>query len=174
PSGIRRDDLEAVTDRQAAIRLGVVGDHHLDGRWLATSPTSGALEIGARVLYALMDERDVLCIHSKVDAKRDTDRVGRSEGRHRAVGVEHQHLPEDADVLEPGGALDEWPHVQAVRAGKRGRLKVELEPCDLPRPNVRRRLQRDAVKARPSGRGRSELTVAPEDAWLILSRFASP
>ena len=81
-------------------------------------PTGGALEIGARVLHALVHERDVLRVYPRGDAERDPDRVGRSGDRHRAVGVKDEHLPEDADVLEPGGALDEWPHVQAVRAGK--------------------------------------------------------
>src|SRR5206468_290056 len=61
-----------------------------------------------------------------------------------------------------------------VRTGERRRPQAELEPRDLTRSDVWRGLLRDAIEARPSGRGGAELTVAAEDARLILTRLAGP
>ena len=70
------------------------------------------------MLHALVHERDVLCVHAGVDAERDRRGVWGRRDRHRAVGVEHEHLPEDPDVLEPRRALDKRPYVEPIGAGK--------------------------------------------------------
>src|SRR6266850_4323720 len=121
-----------------------------------------------------MDERDVLRTHTGVDAEGDARGIRRRRFGHRPVGIEHEDLPEDPDVLEPLRAFDERAHIEPVRAGKRRRSQVELEPCDLAWPDVGRGLLRDAIEPGPSRRRRTELTVAAEDAGLVLTRLALP
>ena len=174
PGRVGSDDLEAVTGRQTAVRLRRVADHHLNGRGRASRAAGERLEIPARVLHTLMHQRNVLGVHASIDPERDARRIRWRRRRRRAIGIEYEHLPEDAHVLEPRRALDERPDVQAVRAGKRRRLQVELEPRDLAWPDVRRGLLSDAIETRPSARWRTELAVATEDARLILAWLAVP
>ena len=174
PREIRGDDLEAVADRKAAVLLRPVAQVHVNGRGPATRSAGGGFQIRARVLDALVHERDVLRVHARVDEERDARRIRWCRLRHRPVGIENEHLPEDPDVFEPLRAFDKRAHVEPVRAGERRRPQAELEPRDLTRSDVWRGLLRDAIEARPSGRGRTELTVAAEDARLILTRLARP
>src|SRR5207237_1376074 len=83
-------------------------------------------------------------------------------------------LPEDPVVFEPGRALDEWSHVEPVRARIHRRTQVELEPRDLSRTDVRRRLHGDAIESRPVRRRRAVLPVTAENARAILARLAAP
>ena len=78
--------------------------------------------------------------------------VDRGRDRPRAVGVEHRDEPEDSEVLHPRGALDQRTEIEPVVAGLERRLDRELEPCHLARTDVGRRLDRDAIEARPAGR----------------------
>src|SRR5258708_21658944 len=90
------------------------------------------------------------------------------------MGVEQGDEPVDAEVLHPRRALHERTEVEAIEARGGRRLDRELEPRDLSRSDVRRRLDRDAVVARPSGRGRSVRAVATERRCSVLTRLRFP
>src|SRR5258705_3214135 len=95
--------------------------------------------------------------------RRDADRSDSIRGFDR-------HLPEDAVVLHPGGALDHRSDVELVGPWRLRRLDRELEPRNLTGPHIVGGLRCDTVVSRPSGRRRSELPVAPDQARLILAR----
>src|SRR5204862_4803071 len=174
PCQVRRHALEAVADGETAIALRAVANVDMDDRRRTTRAAGERVEVRARVLHALVHEGDVRRGHARVDVEARAARVRGSGLGERAVGVEHEHLPEDADVLEPRRALDERPHVEAIGAGIGRRLHGELEPRDLTGADVRRRLLRDAVVARPRRGGRPQLAVAAEDARLVLPGLALP
>src|SRR6266545_755190 len=94
--------------------------------------------------------------------------------RRAAVGIEHGDEPEDAEVLEPCRALDERTQIEAVIAWRERRLDRELEPRDLTGTDVRGRLHRDAVVARPTRRERARGAITAEWTDLILSRLWTP
>src|SRR5207302_888448 len=109
-----------------------------------------------------------------VDAAVARGAVYRRCRRPGAVRVENGDEPEDAEVLHPRRALDERTQVEAVVTGIERSLDRELEPGDLPRADVGRGLDRDAVVARPSRRWRAIRTVTAERARAVLPRLVVP
>ena len=87
PRQIRGDDPETIANGQAAIRLRVIGDQDLNGRSLPTRSSRKGVEIGTRVLHALMQERDVLRVHAGIDAERDPNGVRRSRRRQLRMSI---------------------------------------------------------------------------------------
>src|SRR5439155_18370161 len=60
-------------------------------------------------------------------------------------GAGDRDIPENAVVLHPLRAFDEWSDREPVCAGNLRRDHRELEPCDLIRPDPCRGLKGDAV-----------------------------
>jgi len=119
----------------------------------AMNATPGHTTLFSTLRHAAMTQDGrLLFVHAGIDPERHARGVGWRRRRHGAIGIEDEHLPEDADVLEPRRALDERPDVEAIRPRKRRRLQVELEPRDLAGPDVRRGLLSDAIETRPSAR----------------------
>jgi hypothetical protein len=169
---VRWAEVGAVHARVRRVLADVVGERLGGTVARALRGVRGDRLDGDRRL-TLLDEMHVEGAAHRRDAPVAVSEADLRRRRRRSVRVENRDEPEDPEVLQPRGAFDQRTEVEAVRARGRRRLDRELEPRDLARTDVLRGLDRDAVVARPSRRGRSGAAVTTEGRRRVLSRLGA-